>query len=42
MGIMAAGDQPGLEASGAALAQIGLAIPAQRALTALVVLIEAL
>lgn len=30
-----------VEASGAALAQIGLAVPAQRALTALVVLIEA-
>ncbi len=33
---------PGMEASGAALAQIGLAIPAQRALTAVLVLIEAL
>jgi alpha-galactosidase len=32
---------PGMEVSGAALAQIGLAIPAQRALTALIVLIEA-
>ena len=32
---------PALEASGAALAEIGLAIPAQRALTALVILIEA-
>jgi alpha-galactosidase len=30
----------GIEASGAALAEIGLAIPAQRALTALVILIE--
>ncbi len=33
---------PGAEVSGAALAEIGLAIPAQRALTALVVLVEAL
>jgi alpha-galactosidase len=33
---------PGMEASGAALAQIGLAIPVQRALTAVLVLIEAL
>jgi alpha-galactosidase len=32
---------PGVEVSGAALEQIGLAVPAQRALTALVVLIEA-
>jgi alpha-galactosidase len=31
----------GIEASGAALAEIGLAIPAQRTLTALVILIEA-
>jgi alpha-galactosidase len=31
----------GIEVSGAALAEIGLAIPAQRALTALVILIEA-
>lgn len=33
---------PGAEATGGALAGIGLAIPAQRALTALVVLVEAL
>jgi alpha-galactosidase len=33
---------PGMEVSGAALAQIGLAIPARRALTALVLLIEAI
>jgi hypothetical protein len=32
----------GIEVSGAALAEIGLAIPAQRPLTALVMLIEAL
>jgi alpha-galactosidase len=32
---------PSVEVSGAALAQVGLAVPAQRALTALVVLIEA-
>jgi alpha-galactosidase len=32
----------GIEVSGAALAEIGLAIPAQRALTAVVVLVEAL
>jgi alpha-galactosidase len=32
----------GIEASGAALAEIGLAIPARRALTALVILIEAI
>ena len=33
---------PGVEVSGAALAQIGLAIPARRALTAVVLLIEAI
>jgi len=33
---------PGVEVSGAALAEIGLAIPAQRTLTAVVILIEAL
>jgi len=38
----AEGGIPGLEASGAALAHIGLAIPVQRVLTAVLVLIEAL
>jgi alpha-galactosidase len=33
---------PGIEVSGAALAEIGLAIPPQRTLTALVILIEAI
>jgi len=38
---LAEGKLPRVEASGAALAEIGLAIPAQRALTAAVILIEA-
>jgi len=38
---LAQGRLPGLEVSGAALAEIGLAIAAQRTLTALVILIEA-
>ena len=33
---------PGVEVSGGALASIGLAIPAQRALAAAVILVEAL
>jgi alpha-galactosidase len=38
---LAEGGLPGVEVSGAALAEIGLAIPAQRTLTGLVILIEA-
>jgi len=39
---LADGRIAGVEASGAALAEIGLAIPAQRTLTTAVILIEAL
>jgi alpha-galactosidase len=39
---LADGGLPGVEVSGAALAEIGLAIPAQRTLTAVVIFIEAL
>ena len=39
---LAEGGLPGIEVSGAALAEIGLAIPAQRTLTAVVILIEAI
>ena len=39
---LAEGGLPGVEVSGAALAEIGLAIPAQRTLTARVILIEAI
>jgi alpha-galactosidase len=39
---LADGGPPGVEVSGAALAEIGLAIPAQRTLTAVVIFIEAL
>ena len=39
---LADGGIPGVEVSGAALAEIGLAIPAQRTLTAVVIFIEAL
>jgi hypothetical protein len=38
---LAEGKLPRVEAYGAALAEIGLAIPVQRALTAAVILIEA-
>ena len=39
---LAEGGLPDVEVSGAALGEIGLAIPAQRTLTAVVILIEAI